>query len=219
MDLVYWINTKDYTTTQLVWNGIGCFFWCITYLVLVRNIIKTKFVEMPFVIAAGNIAWEFVWSFIYHPNTGQLYVLAYQACFFMDVFIFAMVFIYGDKQIDIPVVKKHFKLILLALLVLWLPLNYFFVYQGFDTKIGANSGYILNIIISMLYPIVYLRNNPKYFSPLVAWSKFIGTGCITVSMFYIYPENYLLHTMACSCFILDLGFAAYITKTHKTFNV
>jgi hypothetical protein len=216
MNWNYWINTTDYTTAQLVWNGIGCLFWCITYAVLIRNSIKLKFVEMPFVIAAGNISWEFIWSFFYHPTTGELFSLSYQACFIVDIFIFAMVFKYGAKQIEIALLKKHFTKILIGLLFLWVPLNYFFVKQGFDTSIGANSGYILNLMISMIYPLLYLRSDPIYFSPIIAWSKFLGTGCITVSMFLIYPTNYFVQILGVTCFILDLTFSLVVTNKNKT---
>lgn len=215
LELSYWINTKDYTTSQLIWNGIGCFFWLIVYAALLKNSIKTKFVEMPFVIAAGNIAWEFVWSFCYHPTTGRLYALGYEACFFLDVFIFWLVFKYGAKQIEIPFMKKYFKFILVGLILMWTPLNYLFVYQGFDTPVGANSGYILNLIISMVYPLLLFRTDPKNFSPIVAWGKFLGTGCITVSMFLIYPENYFVQLLGVSCFILDLAFSIVLMKKLK----
>src|ERR1700761_6496280 len=109
MDINYWINTKDYTISQLAWNGVGCLFWVVTYIAIVKEIITRKFVEMPFFIAAGNIAWEFVWSFFYHPDTGKLYALSYQGAFLLDVFIFYSVLRYGSKQIDIPEIKKHFK--------------------------------------------------------------------------------------------------------------
>jgi hypothetical protein len=215
MDLNYWINTEQYSTSALIWNGVGCLFWVVTYAALVMEIIKRKFVEMPFFIAAGNITWEFVWSFFYHPDTGQLYSLSYQGAFLLDVFIFYSVFKYGSKQIEIPVFKKHFKLIAFALLVMWLPLNYFFVAQGYDTTIGANSGYILNLIISLLYPLLLLRSNPHNFSQTVAWSKWVGTGCITVSMFIIYPTNYFVQILGVCCFILDLTYSIALKKLLK----
>lgn len=207
MDLNYWINTEKYSTAALVWNGIGCLFWVVTYAALVKEIIKRKFVEMPFFIAAGNIAWEFIWSFFYHPDTGRLYSLSYQGAFLLDIFIYYHVFKYGAKQIAIPLINRYFKLIALALLIMWLPLNYFFVEQGFDTPIGANSGYILNLMISLLYPLLLLRNDPTNFSQVVAWCKWIGTGCITVSMFLIYPDNYLVQLLGVFCFVLDLIYA------------
>lgn len=219
MDVSNWINTNDYTIPQLLWNGVGCSFWLVTYILLVRNSIKTKFVEMPFIIAAGNISWEFVWSFCFHPNTGRFYVLGYQASFFLDVVIFWMVFKYGSKQIDIPVLKKHFKLILIGLIVLWVPLNYYFVEQGFDTKIGANSGYILNLIISLLYPILYFRNNATLFSRWISWCRLLGTGCITVSMFLIYPDNHFLQILGVACFVIDLIFTLYLEKNKKRHTV
>lgn len=216
MDIHYWVNTTDYSISQLAWNGIGCLFWLVTYIVIIVNSRKTKFVEMPFVIAVGNISWEFIWSFFYHPNTGKFYVYGYQASFFLDLAIFWMVFKYGSKQIDIPTIKKYFKQILIGLILIWVPLNYFFVKEGFDTLIGANSGYILNLIISLLYPILYFRNNGQLFSRLVSWSRFLGTACISVSMFLMYPNNHFLHTLAIACFIIDLCFTLYLENQHKT---
>ena len=215
MDFSYWINTKDYSTATLIWNGTGCLFWLITYAALVRSIFKKKFVEMPFVIGAGNIAWEFVWSFCYHPTTGKFYALSYQGCFFLDVFIFWMMFKYGAKQIEVPIVKKYFKYILFGLLIIWVPLNYFYVAQGYDTPVCANSGYILSLFISLLYPLLLLRNTPTNFSPTVAWCKFIGTGCVTVSMFLMYPHNYFVQILGASCFVLDFSFSILLTKQLK----
>lgn len=212
MDLNDWVNTKDYTVAQLIWNGVGCCFWLFTYIALIKNIIKKKFVEMPFLIAVGNISWEFIWGFFFHPTTGRLFALSYQGGFLLDVFIFYNVFRYGYKQTNIPEIQKYFKLILIFLLLFWIPLNYFFVVQGFDTPIGANSGYILNLIISCLYPFLLLRNNPADFSQTVAWCKFIGTGCITVSVFLIYPRNYFVQILGAACFVLDLSFALFLSK-------
>ncbi|HXU27737.1 MAG TPA: hypothetical protein VN698_10950, partial [Bacteroidia bacterium] len=169
-------------------------------------------VEMPFFIAAGNIAWEFVWSVFFHPNTGKLYALSYQGAFLLDVFIFYSILKYGSKQVDIPEIKKYFKWIAIGLLTMWVPLNYFYVAQGFDTAIGANSGYILNLIISLLYPMLLLRSDPTNFSKIVAWCKFIGTGCITVSMFLIYPTNYFVQIIGATCFVLDLFYSILLTQ-------
>jgi hypothetical protein len=218
MDVNYWINTKEYSTSALLWNGVGCMFWIVTYVALVIEIFRRKYVEMPFFIAAGNLAWEFVWSFLYHPDTGKLYSLSYQGAFLLDVFIFISMLKYGHKQIEIPEVKKHFKLISIGLLIMWLLLNYFYVKQGYDTPIGANSGYILNLIISLLYPLLLLRGDPKNFSLTVAWCKFIGTGCITVSMFIIYPDNYFVQVLGVSCFVLDLIYSIAL-KAKLTSNI
>lgn len=215
IDWNYWINSEKYTSAQLVWNGVGCLFWVVCYAALVTSIIKKKFVEMPFFIAIGNIAWEFIWSVFYHPDTGRLYSLSYQGAFLLDVFIFIHVLKYGDKQVDIPLLKKYWKWICFSLLGLWVLLNYFFVKLGYDTSIGATSGYILNLMISLLYPMLLLRSDPRNFSPIVSWTKFLGTGCITVSMFLIYPENYLIQILGSACFVLDLCYSVLLSKKLK----
>ena len=167
---------------------------------------------MPFFIVAGNIAWEFIWSFIYHPDMGNFFISGYQICFFLDVFIFIMILFYGTKQSNIPIVNKNFFLIMFALILMWIPLIYFFVKQGFDTSIGANSGYLLNLIISLLCPIIYFRADPQNFSILFTIFRFIGTGCITISMFLIYPNNHFVQTLGVCCFIADLAFTIYLIK-------
>ena len=215
MDLNYWINTVDYTTSQLLWNGIGCAFWVVTYVVMVKDILKKKFVEMPFFIAAGNLAWEFVWSVFYHPDTGQLYSLSYQGAFILDLFIFYHLIKNGSSQVTDPLLKKNFKLICITSLLLWIPLNYFFVKNNFDSPIGAYSGYILNLFISILYPLLLIRTSAEYFSNTIAWCKMLGTGFITVSMFLIYPENYFVQSLGVSCLILDNFYIFLLLKKKK----
>ncbi len=198
-----WVNTKNFDVTGLWFNGLGCAFWVIAYAVIVYTMIKKKFVEMPFFIAAGNIAWEFVWAFVYHPNTGIAFALQYQAAFFLDCFIFYYVLKYGANHIKMPEIKNNFKVICLVSLAGWLVLNYYFVKDGFDTSIGANSGYLLNIIISIMYPIVMIQTGAQYFSKIVAWSKMLGTGLITVSLFYFYPENHFVQWLGIIVLVLD----------------
>jgi hypothetical protein len=77
------------------------------------------------------------------------------------------------------------------------------VKEGYDTSIGANSGYILNIIISVLYPVVMIKTGAQYFSKLVAWTKMIGTGLITVSLFFFYPKNHFVQTLGIIVLALD----------------
>ena len=49
------INFNEYQTSGLIFNGIGCLFWVIAYAILVFEIRKKKFVEMPAYVAGANI--------------------------------------------------------------------------------------------------------------------------------------------------------------------
>jgi hypothetical protein len=209
------INFQDYSTIGLIFNGMGCLFWVVAYAVLVWEIRKKKFVEMPAYVAGANIGWEFVWSFFYHPNTGLLYALSYQAAFFLDCYIFYSVIRYGTKQPMNEGAKKHFTLFCFLNLVFWILFSYTHRTEGYDTLIGANSGYIINVILSLQCVFLLLQTkDTSTFSMLLAWSRMLGTGLITVSMFFFYPESNFIKLLGVSCLLLDGTFIYVLWKRH-----
>lgn len=209
------INTEDYDITGLIFNGIGCVFWVVAYVVLVWEIRKKKFVEMPAYVAGANLGWEFVWSTFFHPDTGLLYALSYVAAFLLDCYIFYSILRYGTKQPMSEAMKKHFKLFAFGNLAFWILFNYFFTAEGYDTSIGANSGYIINVILSMqCLAMLFQSEDTKDFSLLFAWCKMLGTGLITVSMFFFYPDNHMVQLLGVTCLIVDNIFIQQLIKRH-----
>jgi hypothetical protein len=208
-----WINTAEYSISGLIFNGIGCLFWLVAYSVLVYNIYKKKFVEMPAYVAGANFGWEFVYSFIYHPTTGLIYALAYIGAFFLDCYIFFNLLRYGEKQPMTSLVRKYFKPLALFNFIFWILWCYFFIYQGFDNGIGANSGYIINMILSITCLAMLLQmNDPSKFSIIFAWCKMLGTGFMSVSAIIFYPDNHLVQVMAVTCFVVDSIFIGVLTQ-------
>lgn len=128
-DQITWINFEDYSNEALILNGIGYLFWLICYASFIKHILQEKFVELPWFIAAGNLAWEFLWSLYAHPNTGYLYELSYQGAFLMDVFIFVHILKYGSKQLtpELSGLKKIFKPMAIITLIGWTAVLYFFI--------------------------------------------------------------------------------------------
>jgi len=205
------VNLRDYTPLQLGLNAAGCLLWVVVYYVIVRDILRRRFVEMPFFIACGNLAWEFVWSVPFSPNSGLLFAWLYRSAFVLDLFIFANLLRYGQKQIATPELLRHWRALCLALVAAWVPLCYFFRADGLDDPIGATSGYILNLFISVLYYQLYFRvRDPQFFSPLVAWTRMLGTALISVSVWLIFPENRFVQTLTLFCFALDCLFIALL---------
>ncbi len=210
------INFQDYPVSGLIFNGVGCLFWVVAYVVLVRDIIQKKFVEMPAYIACANLGWEFVWSFFFHPNTGLLFSLSYQAAFLLDCFIFYSVLRNGTKQPMPDAVKQYFKPLCIFNLVFWALLSYFYRAGGYDTLIGANSGYIINVPLSLLCLLLFLQvKDAGKFSLLLAWSRMLGTGLISVSMFIFYPDNYFVQLLGVTCLMVDGTFVLLRSKKHR----
>jgi hypothetical protein len=200
-----WLNLDKYTPAQLLLNGAGCGAWVVAYVALLVEIWRRKYVEMPALVAGANIGWEFVWSWIDKPDTGLLYLWMYRAAFLLDVGIFACLLLYGRKQPLPTAMRRHFAPIAVLNALAWGLLCYLFAAEGYDTPIGAHSGYVINVFLSASALLMFLRADDRtVFSPVIAWSKMLGTGLITVSLFLIYPHGRFVQSLGAICLILDV---------------
>ena len=85
-----------------------------------------------------------------------------------------------------PAFRDRLKPILIALAVFHGAVFYTMAKSGLDTSIGANSAFLLNFALSMLYVFVLFQQrelgNLNRVSWLIAWLKMFGTGTNTVFM-------------------------------------
>ncbi|MBL0324061.1 MAG: hypothetical protein IPP61_02595 [Cytophagaceae bacterium] len=97
----------------------------------------------------------------------------------------------------------------------WILFCYTFRDEGYDTLNGANSGYIINVILSLqcLFMLFQVKETED-FSMLLAWSKMLGTGLISVSLFYFFPANQFVQLLGISCFIIDSTYIYVLWKRH-----
>ena len=99
MDKIVWLNLDYYTPLQLSLFIAGAALWVINYIIIVRNIFKYKFVEMPGAVLVANFAWELMWSWVFIQNIGMVLTIGYRAWFFLDIFIVWGFYKYRYKQI------------------------------------------------------------------------------------------------------------------------
>jgi hypothetical protein len=201
-----WFNTVDYSVPLLILFAIGCLGWVVSYVAVLRSVRKFQFVEIPAGAVVANVAWEFVWGFVYQTNMGLTFVWGYRIWFFLDVFIVYMLFKYGWKQLDSMLLKPLFRPGAAFGIVAWGVSLYYFIGEGYDTPYGAISGYILNVMMSALYVVLIVKkaDDIRYFSGVVAWSKMLGTALLSVFNFIVRPEDYLLMTLYTVTFVLDV---------------
>ncbi|NJM94367.1 MAG: hypothetical protein HC842_06625 [Cytophagales bacterium] len=189
------INLHDYTVLEHVLFASGCLLWVFTYVIIIQHIRKSQFIEIPLVCVAANFVWEFLWSFVFPTNMGELYVWGYRVWFFMDCYILYGLFRYGANQIDIPLLKSKFHFILVFNLLAWSVLLYFYI-KEYDfplSHMGAYAGYVLNTMMSAMYiPFMVRKFNPRLFSLPAAWYKGVGTLLISVFCFLHFTDPFLL---------------------------
>jgi hypothetical protein len=218
------INTKDYTTLELVLFGVGCYMWVIAYGIYIINIRKHRCVDMAIFGACGNLAWEAVWSW-HMPSTdmGLIMLWAYRFWFLFDLYIFWGIMQYGYKQMTTPALRSVFKPMMIVTTVFCTGLFLTFKIQGYDTTIGANSAFILQDFDSILCLMLLLRKPPGvYFSYPIAWLRSVGTGTNVIFMFIHYPDNYFLQILAATALVVDSTFVTICVlrrRANKTWNI
>jgi hypothetical protein len=212
------VNTRDYTTPELLLFGVGCYMWVVVYIIYIREIRRGGAIGMPVFAACSNFAWEIVWGVI-PPSTdmGPLLVWAYRAWFLLDLYIIAGVYRYGAAQIATPAIARHFKPLVAATVAGMTVLYFFFKSGGYDTPIGATSAYIAQMFISVLYLILLLRHQKLVWQSLsVSWLRMIGTGLNTVFLFLHYPQLSFLLSLGVLSFIIDNVYLYVFITGRKT---
>jgi hypothetical protein len=200
-----WFNTSQYPAPLLILFGVGCFGWVVAYVAIVKNALRNQFLEIPAGAVVANIAWEFVWGFLYPNELGRFFSWGYRIWFFFDLGIVYMLFRFGERQVELPELKTIFRPACVFGIAAWAVGIYFFVGEGYDTGYGAISGYILNTMMSALYVVIILRHGQLYdFSLVVAWSKMLGTALLTVFNFIVQSHNLYLLLLCLLTLALDL---------------
>lgn len=220
------VNMQDYTLLDHLLFGIGCFLWVIVYILVLINIRKFKFVEIPMIAVTVNFAWETLWSWTFVSNMGMLYVWGYRSWFFLDCFIVFYTLKYGYKQLQLSVSPMASRIAFAAFWVAWLVILYFFSVK-FDVPqsgMGGYGGYWCNLIMSSVYITLLLRTkNLEYFSVSGAWLK--GLGTFLVTLFCInhaqWKGEWFLYSLGIATALLDAVYICtlYWLKKKQTANV
>jgi hypothetical protein len=207
IDWSRWINFQEYTPIEMFFFAGGCFLWVIVYAIYVRQILKHKYVEMPYFAGAVDFGWEFTWSFLLATNMGLLLQWTYQAWFFFDLFIFGGLLVYGWKQLATPKLRSVFAPMCITVAAGGAAATYFLYTSGLDEPIGAVSAYLAQLLISILYVGLLLRQgDPERFSLWAAWLRTIGTLMNTIFMNIHYPDNYFLRFISIAAAPIDFTY-------------
>lgn len=221
-NLNYWVNLDAFSLQSIILCAIGWLCWISLYVYIAVGIRKNKYVEMPWVCVIANFTWEFLWGFIFYESIneiGHIFVYSYRAWCILDIYILWGVFKYGKKQIDNPEIKKYFVPFSIMLFVMWGALFGTFIAspQEFDVKWGSQSAYILNVVISVLFISLFLRQwKSRKFSKLKAYLKGIGTLAYTIAYFEFDPTNLFVHTIGFVVLGIDIVYLYFLyTKQPK----
>jgi len=218
------LNLTDYTVADHLLFAIGCFLWVIVYILVIKNIRRFKYIEIPLIAISVNFAWETLWSWVFYTNMGSLYQWGYRAWFFLDCFIVYSAFKYGYKQLPEGFHKKSAKFILAFAWAGWMVLLYWFtvVWDMPQSGMGGYGGYWCNIIMSALYiPLLVRTKELNYFSFANAILKWLGTFLVTIFCFNHaqWHGKWFLYSLGIATALLDIVYITLIYLLKKKANV
>lgn len=210
-----WINLETYTVAQLLFLFVGTLLWNVAYFIIIRNAIRYKKMEMPFLAVCSNIAWEFAWAFLLNTDLGALFEWGLRVWFFMDVFIFYFAVKYGAGQMSRDIFGKYFLPFLLLLVVWWIPVFYFFETEGLDTKMGTTSAYIITVVMASLFIFNATRQAPGLIATRwVAWTKGFGNLFMSVFVWLHHPDANFLKMLTFAVLVLNI---IYVIQAHRKY--
>jgi hypothetical protein len=209
-----WFDTTNYTPLQIGLFTTGALLWILAYVVIIRYAFKSKTVIIPAVAVACNYGNEIGGAFFWVPDMGKALVIAYWGWFLLDTIIVYKLLKYGYKQFTTPFFKDNLKWLVLAGLAGSIPLSSLFMVQ-YDLPMGVLDAYIVNIVMSVAFlSLLYVPNFPEH-SMLLAWSKFLGTGIISVMFSTKYPENHFLWVIYFVVAAFDIAFIVLMYRKRK----
>ena len=190
-----WLNTMKYSELELALFFVGCVAWLLAYFGVVAGMRKHKYVEIPALAVVANLGWEITWGFVYAVDVGRLFQYGYRAWLFIDLYINYSLYRYGEKQIASPVVRRHFKPLMILGIIAWTIWHYFFIGEGYDTPVGAFSAYLITVIMSSMYVLGVLTQDPKYYSFKVGVARLVGNSAFGIFNLLVLRDSYTIFTM------------------------
>lgn len=199
------LNTDHYSMTVLIVFLIGCLLWVVVYGAMFHKAFKYKTMEYPLMAMACAYGWE-IWlglGIIKTTDMGTLLQFSYFLWFFGDCFILYMMFKYAYKQSATKAGQKSFNFRYVLAILVWVVIWYPFMNE-YDDVVGAFSGWICNVVISLAFVFQKLKMPEWGTSRVIAVFKFLGTGLCSIIVFTHFMSN---HTLVACVFVfasLDL---------------
>lgn len=192
--------------------GTGLF-WIITYILIIIRGFLDKSYGMPMVALCANIAWEFIFTFVFpHSGPQQLITLIW---FLLDVIILMQYLMYGPKETLKKglSVKYFYASFLIALVCSFLIIIAMSI--EFNDIEGKYAAFGQNLMMSGLFISLLLsRGNRSGQSISIAIFKMLGSLCAAIA-FYIYFRTNLITILSIATLVYDLIYIFLLRKFYR----
>ncbi len=204
---------QGYNLYQIITLTLGMLIWTYLYVYVAYRGLKTKFVQMPLVLACGNIVWEFLWGFIFQSQYEVGVMIGVGSAFLIDLTIFYAIWRYGAAHCKEPFYAKNLKWLSIFGIALWVIVWWSFKAQGLDSDGGGTSGNILNALIALFWvnQVITIKDF-NLMSVRMGWVKLLADVFIALFMMSVFPDKYFSYLITWISVLFD---AIYIYTYYR----
>jgi hypothetical protein len=203
--------TPELSNALKISTGI---FWTLTYILIIMRGFRDKTYGMPLFPLCANLAWEFIFSFIFVPDGVQRIINP--IWFVFDLIIVYQYLRYGKSSLKGTLLEKYFYLNFVAVLLtgFFATLTASIEFNSLNGKYAAFTG---NLIMSIMFiSFLISRNNVEGQSIYVAIFKMIGT-IFASTLFYLRdPGAPYMGFLYVAILFFDL---AYVFLLYRMFQI
>jgi len=188
--------------------------WTLVYLAIIYRGFKDKTCGMPFFALALNIAWDFIFSFLFGGGFSLQHAINI-VWFTFDVVILYTYFRYGRKEFPQSVAPKWFVPWSVLVLAVGFVTQYFAALELEGLWGATYSAFVINLVMSVLFiGMLVRRDSVEGQSMGVAVFKWLGTMAPTI-LFYRVMGSDLVLVLGCVIFVFDV---IYIGLLYQKFR-
>ncbi|RPJ96084.1 hypothetical protein [Rummeliibacillus sp. TYF005] len=191
--------------------GTGLF-WIITYILIIIRGFLDKSYGMPMAALCANIAWEFIYTFVF-PHSGPQKIITL-IWFLLDVIILMQYLLYGPKEKKKGISERYFYSSFFITLVFSFLIIMAMAFEFNDIE-GKYAAFGQNLMMSGLFISLLLsRENRSGQSISIAIFKMLGSLCAAIA-FYIYFRTSLITILSIATLVYDLIYILLLRKFYR----
>lgn len=189
--------------------------WIVSYLMAVRRAHLEKVVAVPFIAVCSNVAWEFVYAFVFHIQavTDVINVLFT----IIDAILLVQVFRYGRK--DAPSLSPAvFNWVVVGIVAFGLAAHTASAWDFADR--GGYNGWATTLFTSVAFVLMlHRRGSTAGQTMYIAVIKMTGTLAATVGFAALYPTRMLMWVFYVTMTFFDVLYVILLYRQFKAEGV
>lgn len=210
-----WFDTTNYHPWQIALFTTGAVLWIIAYGIILRAAFRQQELIIPVAAVVCNFGNEVSGALFFVPDMGKALVVAYWLWMLLDMVIIYNLFRYGRKQWSSPYLRNNFPWLVGISLVCSIALSSSFMVR-YDLPMGVLDAYIVNVVMSVTFIGLLLSKGPGKHDALLGWTKFLGTGIISVMFLTKYPDNTFLTALYLTVAFFDVLYLFLVKRMNNS---